>query len=304
MRKLSTRPNAFTLIELLVVISIIALLMSVLLPALSTARQLAKAAVCTSNLKRLGNSAALYLTENRGRFFPFRLKSAEPGGETFVNKYGRAKPRWQWFLSTGTGPVINPTPFTPPFGDGPENGTTTMDNDYFLCPNLRGPYVADIRNGAYGYNYQYLGNSRTVDGPNGEPQGFANFPVGELAIKAPAATVLFGDSRGADPRHGKHSYTLDPPRLATEAGATVFGPKVPNDGTIAHSPAEARHRGSAAIAFVDSHAERMTPKDLGYEIGSGGVVVPDLGEGLIANNKLWTGLGRDEVRSGGAGSPN
>jgi prepilin-type N-terminal cleavage/methylation domain-containing protein/prepilin-type processing-associated H-X9-DG protein len=298
MRQTRYRGSGFTLIELLVVVSIIALLISILLPSLSAARQQARGTVCMSNLKRLGVSTALYLTENSQRFFPVRLKSATPEGEPYVNDFGRSKPRWQWFLSTGTGPVINPTAFEPPFGDGPANGTTIMDNDYFLCPSLRGPYVRDVRNGAYGYNYQYLGNTLVAGGSDGSATGWANYPVGEIQIKSPAATVLFGDSRGADPRHGKHSYTLDPPRLGTEAGATKFGPSVPNDGTIAHSPAEARHRGSAAIAFVDSHVERMKLVDLGYEVGPQGVVTPDLGDGTIARNRLWTGLGRDLLRTG------
>jgi prepilin-type N-terminal cleavage/methylation domain-containing protein len=300
MRNPRAPKGAFTLVELLVVISIIALLISILLPSLAGARDLAKAATCMSNLKRLGTSASIYLAENNGRFFPFRLKRAQPGGETYVNEWGRAKPRWQWFLSTGTGPPISPEPYEIPFGDGPENGTTIMDNNYFVCPNLRGPYLRDIRNGAYGYNWHYLGNSLTVDTPQGGGQMFANFPVSELRIKAPASTVIFGDSRGADSPHGRHSYTLDPPRLATEANATKFGPQAPRDGPIAHSPAEARHRDRAAMVFVDSHAEPLSLTALGYEIGEHGVVVPDFGEGTVARNRLWTGLGRDPLRFGTA----
>ena len=62
----SVRKNGFTLVELLVVIGIIALLISVLLPALNSARQSAKNVVCCSNLRQLGQILNVYTANNRG----------------------------------------------------------------------------------------------------------------------------------------------------------------------------------------------------------------------------------------------
>lgn len=61
----TTRRSAFTLIELLVVVAIIALLISILLPSLASAREGARASVCLSNCKQLGNAVLMYTVDNK-----------------------------------------------------------------------------------------------------------------------------------------------------------------------------------------------------------------------------------------------
>lgn len=304
------RRSAFTLLELLAVIAIIALLMGILVPSLSAARQAAKTNVCLSKLKNIGTSFMLYTTENKDTYPPMRLRRVNPAVNVeYVNEYNRKSPRWQWFLETGFGPPIDPKPFERlgvPFGDeglGVTLNGTTMTVDVFICPALDDEQFShDERNGAYGYNYQYLGNSRQDSDSN----QWDNFPVTSQQIKVPGNTVLVADSRGAGPKHGVHSYTLDPPRLAVERRAKKFGPDAThvepgNDPLVnAFSPVEMRHRKRGNVIFADAHGELTTLQELGYEIPTEGPnngkvipINPDVTTTGRWTNRKWTGTGGD-----------
>ena len=70
MIKHTNQSRAFTLIELLVVVSIIALLIGIMLPALGSARQSAQAVICTSNQRQLVTAWIMYTDDHRGYAMP------------------------------------------------------------------------------------------------------------------------------------------------------------------------------------------------------------------------------------------
>ena len=71
--------QGFTLVELLVVIGIIALLISILLPALSKATESARTVACLANLKQIATANYIYAANNKGISVPAAWRSGSPG---------------------------------------------------------------------------------------------------------------------------------------------------------------------------------------------------------------------------------
>ncbi|MDY6913265.1 MAG: type II secretion system protein [Planctomycetota bacterium] len=89
-----SRRNAFTLIELLVVIAIIALLVSILLPSLNKARELAREAKCSVHMKYMGHGLMFYAADCND-YFPV------VHGDDYENPLPPEQEWWQYLLPFG-----------------------------------------------------------------------------------------------------------------------------------------------------------------------------------------------------------
>lgn len=281
----TARRNAFTLIELLVVIAVIGLLISILVPALSSARQKAQGTVCTTRLRSIGQGIGIYLNDNRDSLMPARLPKIDEENWR-LRVAGGVKYRPTFLVLLGT-PLGLP-PFKEPAAtkniidsDGQPGDRQNYSHEAFLCPTV--PEWSDERNGAYGFNYQFLGNARLSDGDKLE--SYKNWPVKSSRIKTPAACVGVADSMGTaaafsrferrgyqDNKRGDSStgrdvralgnegFNLDPPRLDPVNGEMADADE--NGHTSVHE----RHRAKASILWMDGHCSLETREGVGYEV--------------------------------------
>jgi prepilin-type N-terminal cleavage/methylation domain-containing protein len=137
MRKTNRSTGAFTLIELLVVIAIIAILASMLLPALAKAKAKGQRTHCLNNLKQIGLLMQFYTDENED-FFPAHRNQNEPDSPP------RALSNWWGSTILGKERTTNLFRCAALTGKRNDNG-------------IRWEWKFDAHNAGYGYNGYFLG---------------------------------------------------------------------------------------------------------------------------------------------------
>lgn len=175
-RRVRPRPLRFTLVELLVVIAIVAMLASMLLPALASAREKGRAAACLNNVKDLELASISYASENDDR---------TPKGYQGIN----------WWRGTWKEVLFM--------------GYLGHETDTFYCPTMQDPKTGTVAGsprgwaGVYGIN-PYV-TETSVEYPN--CVGW----VKRARINKPEATISTGENKDGDwvcePQQGQWGST-------------------------------------------------------------------------------------------------
>jgi prepilin-type N-terminal cleavage/methylation domain-containing protein/prepilin-type processing-associated H-X9-DG protein len=242
--------RAFTLIELLVVVSVIGILASLLLPALSKAKGRAHSAVCLSNQRQTALGFRMAIEDLRDRF-------DEPEVfEWWLAEAGR--PNSGWIC-----PAAPPDPNRP--GGSARTGWTSAHAGRINA------YSFEIKNasGSYAVNGHILEPSLCkLSNHELAPDGF----VTQAQIADPFKTPLMGDAsisivapHATDPAptnvNGTYLYMYGPgspyhlfSSTMTPLVVSRHGASVANPGAI--RPASQRMPGAINVAFIDGHVEQ------------------------------------------------
>lgn len=153
--------QGFTLIELLVVISIIALLIGILLPALGNARKAGRTVACASNVKQIMIAVHAYGAENKDFIVP---EDHFAGGGGFAAFTSTVEGGWQQKLR----PYL--------VGGGEDINTTRTPSPFFIDPAMANDYpLVDHFDTHYGMNFGIRGADTDASIANGE-----KFPIRRL----------------------------------------------------------------------------------------------------------------------------
>jgi prepilin-type N-terminal cleavage/methylation domain-containing protein/prepilin-type processing-associated H-X9-DG protein len=235
------RHSGFTLIELLVVIAIIAILAALLLPALAMAKEAARRANCTSNLKQWGIAQNMYVDDNRQIFPLTKIPNGTAGAPSGYNEdnptwgdlayfYGANQGDSAWFNALP--PYIKSKPLYF-YAAKIDNGVQLFNQakTIFQCPTAR---LDPGLNPNTQVVFEYGMNSKGLDGLPDDAI------LKTSLIMHPSAFVMFSEVRVME---------SETPYYGTPANATDLGS--PQVYTTRFS---SRHTAGADIVFCDGHA--------------------------------------------------